>query len=99
MLSYWKPFLTLALCCVGLMGMLSGRPIAHPAGVLVEREPLQRPSSAPAFQLGELRITPRAEYDIEARVLGVERYRFDEGAKLAPLDFAVGWGPCPIAPC
>jgi len=26
-------------------------------------------------------------------VLGVEPYRFDAGAKLSPLDLAVGWGP------
>jgi len=42
---------------------------------------------------GEFEIAPRAEFDIEARVLGVESYRFDDGAKLSPLDFAVGWGP------
>jgi len=26
-------------------------------------------------------------------VLGVERYRFDRGAQLSPLDLALGWGP------
>ncbi|HKE93005.1 MAG TPA: hypothetical protein VKB34_01755, partial [Povalibacter sp.] len=35
----------------------------------------------------------QANYDITARVLSVEPYRIDGGAKLSPLDFAVGWGP------
>ena len=37
-------------------------------------------------------ITPLAIFDIEARVLGIKRYRFDRGADLAPYDMALGWG-------
>lgn len=91
--SIWKPLLAILACCVGVVGMLSGRPIDRPAGVLVDREPIQRPTDAAPFMFGEFHITPRAEYDIEARVLSVEPYRMDGGAKLSPLDFAVGWGP------
>jgi hypothetical protein len=93
MASIWKPLLAIAACCVGVVGILSGGPIARPAGVLVERDPIQRPTNAAPFMFGEFEITPRAEYDIEARVLSVEPYRLDSGAKLSPLDFAVGWGP------
>lgn len=93
MRSIWKPLLAIAACCVGAVGMLSGRPIDRPAGVLVEREPIQRETHAAPFMYGEFEITPRADYDIEARVLSVEPYRLDGGAKLSPLDFAVGWGP------
>ena len=91
--SIWKPILAIVLCCVGVVGMLSGRPIDRPAGVLVAREPLQKPTNAAAFPYGEFEITPRASYDIEARVLSVEPYKIDGGSKLSPLDFAVGWGP------
>ena len=91
--SIWKPLLAITACCVGVVGMLSGRPIDRPAGVLVDRDPIQRPTDAAPFTYGEFEITPRAEYDIEARVLSVEPYRIDGGAKLSPLDFAVGWGP------
>jgi len=90
--SIWKPILAIAACCLGVVGMLSGRPIDRPAGVLVEREPIQRPTDAAPFMLGDFEITPRADYDIEARVLSVEPYKIDGGAKLSPLDFAVGWG-------
>jgi len=91
--SFWKPVLAITLCCVGVAGLLSGRPIERQAGVLVEREPVQTPTSAGTFGIGEFEITPRAEYDIEARVLSIEPYSFDNGAKLSPVDFAVGWGP------
>lgn len=91
--SIWKPLLAITACCVGVVGILSGRPIERPAGVLVEREPLQTTTNATPFTFDEFEITPRAAYDIEARVLSVEPYRMDGGAKLSPLDFAVGWGP------
>jgi hypothetical protein len=32
-------------------------------------------------------------YDITARILSTERYRFDALAALAPEDLALGWGP------
>lgn len=93
MTSIWKPLLAVGLCSVGVVGMLSGRPIDRPAGVLVDRQPLQRATNAAPFEFGEFEITPRAEYDIEARVLSTEQYKLDGGAKLSPIDFAVGWGP------
>ncbi|MGH8177134.1 MAG: hypothetical protein ACREV5_12815 [Steroidobacter sp.] len=89
----WKPVLALALCCIGLAGMLSGGPIERAAGVLAPYEPTQAPTRAAPFRIGEHQLTPRAAYDIEARVLSTEPYSFDAGARLSPLDFAVGWGP------
>jgi len=92
MSSIWKPTLAIALCCLGIAGMMSGGPIKRPNGVLVAHEPTQTPTNAAPFAYGQYEITPRAQYDIEARVLSVESYKFDGGSKLAPLDFAVGWG-------
>lgn len=93
MRDLWKPLLAIAACCFGVIGLLSGRPIEHPPGMLVEQEPLQAPSTAAVFTIHEFEVTPRAHYDIEARVLAVERYKTDGGARLSPIDFAVGWGP------
>ncbi len=93
MRDFWKPLLAIVVCSVGVAGMLSGRPIERPPGVLVETEPLQKAIEAPPFAVGEFELTPRASYDISARVLSVEPYRMDGGAQLAPFDFAVGWGP------
>lgn len=38
-------------------------------------------------------ITPLADFEFEARVLGREDYRLDAGARLSPTDLALGWGP------
>lgn len=93
MLKHWKPLVALAVCGFGVAGMLSGRPIDRPPGVIAPDEPVQSSISLAPFDFGEFTLDPRASYDITARVLSVETYSVDGGAKLSPIDFAVGWGP------
>jgi hypothetical protein len=50
-------------------------------------------SEAPAIRRGKYDIVPLATFTIEARVLSVEKYRFDRPAELCVLDLALGWGP------
>lgn len=38
-------------------------------------------------------VSPLAHYKITAVVLARARYRMDQGAGLAPVDLALGWGP------
>lgn len=90
--EFWKPLLAITACCFGMIGLLSGRPIGRAPGMLVEQEPVQTLVERPAFAIDDFEATPRARYDIEARVLSVERYGYDGGSKLSPIDFAVGWG-------
>lgn len=93
MRDLWKPLLAILVCCAGVTGLLSGRPIERASGVLVEQQPLQVSIDAPTFSHREFDLRPRARYDITARVLSVEPYKMDDGARLSPLDFALGWGP------
>jgi hypothetical protein len=67
----------------------------HPAdGPIAPDEPRQTDlESAPVTTLGHWRLTPRARYDITARILGREDYHFDALADLVPEDLALGWGP------
>ncbi|MGB7740163.1 MAG: hypothetical protein WBM03_13705 [Steroidobacteraceae bacterium] len=67
----------------------------HPAdGAIAPNEPLQTDANgAPVIVLGRWTLTPRATYDITARILSREDYRFDPISGLAPLDLALGWGP------
>jgi hypothetical protein len=63
-------------------------------GVLVARDPIQtQANQGQKWQKGNYTFTPLAEFDITARILSKERYRFDREAELAPIDFAMGWGP------
>lgn len=87
--------LILALAAVGLsvLFLVNSGAIDRPPGVLAANEPRQRLVQRPAFQFGDYQLTPLAEFDVEARVLSVEKYRTDGGARLSPIDFALGWGP------
>lgn len=72
------------------------RPIAHAPGVLVAAAPLQQPlepeaSPAPTRR-GDVTIKPLAKFSLSARVLSRADYRWDEGAKIAPVDLVLGWG-------
>lgn len=69
------------------------RAITTPPGVLVAEAPQQATTDRPAFPLGEFQLTPRARFELRARVLASEGYRLDAGARLSPLDLALGWGP------
>jgi len=89
-----------ALLITGLLATLlgawwwQGRPISHPAGVLAPAEPVQTdPESVASWTFKDHLVTPLARFEIRARVLGTERYRFDQAADLSPVDFAMGWGP------
>lgn len=93
MFAHWRIILALGVFCAGVAALVEGRAIDHPPGVLVEAEPLQTLSSRPAFAFGDYQLTPLADFELEARVLSVEKYRTDGGSRVSPIDFALGWGP------
>lgn len=69
------------------------RPLARPPGVLVAEAPRQRMlADAPPIAVDDFTLQPLAEFEFDARVLLVARYRFDEEAALAPYDLGIGWG-------
>ena len=69
------------------------RPLYPPDGVLAPDEPRQATlTAAPVVRHGRWTLTPRATYDVTARILSREDYRFDPIADLVPEDLALGWG-------
>ncbi len=75
-------------------GQWEHRAINPADGAIAKNEPLQADANgAPTIVLGRWTLTPRATYDITARILSREDYRFDPISDLAPLDLALGWGP------
>ncbi|NNF04719.1 MAG: hypothetical protein HKN17_09645 [Rhodothermales bacterium] len=52
-----------------------------------------RVEKAPLIRHDEYLIEPVARFEVEARVLGTERYRQGREADLSPMDLALGWGP------
>src|SRR5215510_6815026 len=72
----------------------SGRGIARPDGVLAPDDPIQENvSDGPHWQLGRYDVHGLASFEVNARVLSAEHYRFDRESELAPVDLALGWGP------
>ena len=73
---------------------LEGEKTRYPPGILVPDEPNQTGAgrSSP-WKYKNCKITPLASIRMRARVLSAERYWFDSGAGLAPVDLALGWGP------
>ena len=70
------------------------RPV-HPAdGQLAPGEPAQADvTDATPVRHGRWALKPRAAYEVTARILAREDYRFDAIADLVPEDLALGWGP------
>lgn len=66
----------------------------HPPGELVADEPRQEMLPSAIYgPRGDFLLERVAEFDLEARVLSSKRYWLGRGARLAPVDLALGWGP------
>jgi hypothetical protein len=62
-------------------------------GVFASGQPYQEATSLRPFKLQGYTLTPRASFNLTAKVISAERYYFDYEARLSPVDFALGWGP------
>jgi hypothetical protein len=62
-------------------------------GVMAKEPPTQINIDNPtSFEFGKHRITPLAKFQIKAKVLSREDYKFDKEADVSPVDLALGWG-------
>lgn len=69
------------------------RPVHPPDGLIAPLDPVQTDMAASApLPHGHWSLTPRAHYDITARILSREDYHFDALSDLVPEDLALGWG-------
>lgn len=93
MFAHWRVVLALAAVGAGVAALVEGRAIDHPPGVLAPDQPWQQLVQRPPFAYGDYQLTPLADFEVEARVLSVEKYNMDGGARVSPIDFALGWGP------
>ena len=89
----WKRLAVLILVAAWSYHSWSHRELERAPGVLAAEPPQQARLAGinQRFQ-GGAKITPLATFDLQARVLGIKRYRFDAAAPLAPYDLALGWG-------
>lgn len=88
----------LFLGCIVLLAILLAwrwdqRAVRLPPGVIASAPPVQENITASRFELDGFELTRRARFSLRARVLSSERYYVDAGARLAPVDLALAWGP------
>ncbi len=82
----------MVLVAVGAYQWWSNQTITHGPGVLAPDEPKQNNiSESISFTFEEYQITPMAHFEIEARVLSIEKYSWGREADLSPIDLALGW--------
>jgi len=81
------------------LSLLSGEMAAPPNAL---KEPVQEESAREPFSETRgrrtFRITPRAAYDVAARIGATERYRAGASGSLLPWDFVLTWGAVTKAP-
>ena len=61
-------------------------------GIMAAGMPFQTQPTISSFRRNDYTFTPFSEYEVEARVISIKRYYFDEQARLSNSDFILGWG-------
>lgn len=89
-------FILIGLLLIALLGGVHWwhqRPLTQAPGVLAPDAPTQIDlDQGTTLSRGDVTLVTRARFELTARVLSREDYRFDAGASLAPVDLALGWG-------
>jgi len=89
----WRFLFAIALIALGIFQWWTTRPVYHGPGILAPEAPIQKAlAHAQPFEHHGYRVTPLAQFELEARVLGKESYRLGREAEIAPTDLALGWG-------
>ncbi len=78
----------------GLYYYWDTRPVNHGPGVVAPQTPVQEATyKADNLNFKGHEIVPKATINLEARVLSIKNYYFDQYSDLAPTDIVFGWGP------
>ncbi len=89
-----KHVLFFVLLCGGVYYYWTTRPVEHGPGVVAPETPAQQATfNVDNFDYKTFDITPKANIDLEARILSIKNYYFDKYAELCPTDIVFGWGP------
>jgi hypothetical protein len=85
--------IALAVGAFLVWGALAARPIPRASGIIAPTEPSQTTLVQPVkFAKDGFQVAALAGFELQARVILKADYT-DTGAKIAPMDLALGWGP------
>lgn len=91
-----RTLLSIVLVLAGIVFYEMMSPVGQPPGVLAPDPPVVSAApegKPPVFERDGHVMTGLAQFRAKARLVSVERYGKDRQAKIAPLDFVLGWGP------
>ena len=89
----WKRILLIALLGWGAYHTWASRSVSYGPGAVAPLEPVQSEASgARAFDYKGYRVTPLAQFSIEARVLSREDYHVGRETDTSSTDLVFGWG-------
>ncbi|MEM6545193.1 MAG: hypothetical protein AAF680_09820 [Pseudomonadota bacterium] len=88
-----KPLVTLLAAPLLLLQFACSDRVVLPQGILAPEAPMQTVLPAERVLRNGVALSIRADFSLRAKLLAKRRYRWDELAKVAPWDFALGWGP------
>jgi hypothetical protein len=96
MFEFNRKTFTIAALMLAAILYWKARPVTVADGVLIPENPLQEEltdSDKKPIRIDVGVAEPLARYKIRARVLSTNRYYFDPGSSISPIDLALGWGP------
>jgi hypothetical protein len=80
--------------CGGAYYYWTTRPVTHGPGVIAPETPVQESAfNVDKREYKGIKIVPKAKIKLEARVLSIKNYYFDNFSDLTPTDIVFGWGP------
>lgn len=89
-----KHMLFLVLIVGGVYYYWTNRPVTHGPGVVAPKAPVQENAfDVDKLNYKDIDIIPKAKFKLEARILSIEHYYFDNYSNLTPTDIVFGWGP------
>lgn len=92
-----RVFLACLLCTLTLASC-QRRAADWPDTSEIRIDPVQTATQGPPVHFAGAKLTPRARFRIDARVLSVKRYRTGPTAAVLPFDVALGWGAMSTTP-
>jgi len=89
-----KHLLFFVLLCGGVYYYWVTKPVEHGPGIVAPETPVQEAVfNTDKLEYKKFDIKPKANIELEARILSIKNYYFDKYSDLSPTDIVFGWGP------
>ncbi|MCW8932716.1 MAG: hypothetical protein OQL19_21075 [Gammaproteobacteria bacterium] len=85
-------FLSIFLIVAGIIAKDPFSSVSYGPGVIAPDPPKQNNTDVGSFFHNDIKVDPKASFEIEAKVLAKKNYSSDPESIASPVDLALGWG-------